>query len=372
MSLEEYRSEIDAIDAELVELFGRRMALSAAIAQHKRENGLPVLDEGRERAVLDRAEGRTLDETLRPLTRRFFQGLLALSRDHQHALLEDVPQPAFAAGAVGYLGPEGSFSHEAAAQAFGDGAQFMPFAGFEELVGAVAQGRLERAVLPVENSLTGAVYAAVDLLGAQGIKALGETVVRVRHCVLGLPDAQLADVQLALSHPQPLEQCRRYLRGRGWRTQACASTTEAAQAVARGGDPMVAAIASEDAAQRYGLTVLQRDVQDHAENYTRFLVLAPQGAPDAIDADKISIVFVVAHTPGALFGALRAFADSGVNVLNLQSRPIPGSPWQYCFHMDFQGNLADEAVGRALEHARKSCRSLTILGNYRRWEGNHG
>lgn len=371
MSLEAYRNEIDAIDEQLTALFARRMALAAEIAEQKRRDGLPVLDENRERTVLDRAETRTAQQELRPFTRKFFQSLLSLSRERQHGLLRQAQPPNYEAHAVGFLGPEGSFSHEAALQAFGEGGA-VAFGSFDDLVDAVVDGELPRAVLPVENSLTGAVYGAVDLLASRRVKVVGETVVRVRHCVLGLPGAALDGIQLVLSHPQPLEQCRQYIRGRRWRGQACSSTTEAAAQVARLGDLSVAALAAENAAGRYGLQVLQRDVQDNAENYTRFLILAPQDALEPENPDKISIVFVVEHRPGTLFDALRAFADQSVNMLNLQSRPIPGAPWQYSFHMDFAGRLDDEAVTAALDHARRSCRSLTVLGNYRRWEGTHG
>jgi prephenate dehydratase len=177
----------------------------------------------------------------------------------------------------------------------------------------------------------------------------------------------LSDIRTVLSHPQPLEQCRQYLLRRGFETVACASTTGASQEVAAKRDISLTAIGSEAAGRIYGLEPLEKDIQDNPENYTRFVVIS--AAEEEIPgANKISAIFVVEHRPGTLYGMLRAFADRGVNILNLVSRPVLGSPWQYSFHMDFDGNLGDANVQDALRVAGENCRGIVILGNYKKWE----
>jgi chorismate mutase/prephenate dehydratase len=368
MELGGIRKEIDKIDAELLKLFERRMALAAQAASYKRAHGLPVLDAAREGDVVRRAESATQDEALRPLARRFFEEIMALSRHYQQGIgVSKETTQAFIGGGIGFLGPDGSFSHEAFLQAFGGGAKGVPFASFEEIVEAVASGACPKGLMPVENSLTGGIFAAADLLGSGLVHIIGETVLPVRHCLLAVPGASAAGIKAVFSHPQPLEQCRQYLRRRGMETVAFGSTTGAAKEVARLGDPSLAAIASEAAGRIYGLAVLEKDIQDNPANYTRFVLISAAGE-EIPAANKISAIFVVEHRPGALYGLLRAFAEKGVNILNLVSRPVPGSPWQYSFHMDFDGSLQDENVKAALKGAGENCRSIILLGNYRKWE----
>lgn len=371
MELGEIRKEIDAVDAELSALFQRRMALSAQVSEYKRQHSLPVMDAGRERAVIARAEGSAGDGSLQPALRRFFEGIMAESRLLQQNALAGHRQsqaPFPTAETVAYLGPAGSFSHEALTQHFGADAHAVPFPSFEEAVDAVASGACRYGILPVENSLTGGVFAVTDLLTQGSVCIIGETVLSVRHCLLAVPNAVAADIRTVLSHPQPLEQCRQFLLRRGYETRTCGSTAGAAEEVARRQDISLAAIASEAAGRLHGLEHLLTDIQDNPANFTRFVVVAPSDQP-IVNANKISAVFVVEHRPGTLYGALRAFADRGINLLNLVSRPVPGSPWQYCFHMDFDGNLQDDAVQAALREAGESCRIILILGNYQKWEG---
>ncbi len=371
MDLGEIRSQIDDIDRQLSTLFQRRMALSVAVSEYKRQNNLPVLDMGRERAVIAAAEASAEDENLKPGLRRFFEGIMAESRLlQQNALLASHDdRPAFpTVESVAYLGPEGSFSHEALGRHFGPDARTVPFVSFEDAVEAVTRGQCRYGILPVENSLTGGVFAVTDLLAKGSVRIVGETVMPVRHCLLAVPGAVASDIRMVLSHPQPLEQCRQFILRKGYDTAAFSSTAGAAAEVARREDISVAAIASEQAGKLHGLVPLAHDIQDNPANFTRFAIVSGSDMPFE-GADKISAVFVVEHRPGTLYGALRAFADRGINLMNLVSRPVPGSPWQYCFHMDFNGNLTEPAVQEALKEAGENCRSILILGNYKKWEG---
>jgi chorismate mutase / prephenate dehydratase len=370
MELSDIRKQIDAIDAELAELFLRRAGLSMQAALFKQEHGLPMVDSGREKEIVERAEAAASDEGMKLAVRRFMEAVLAECRQKQREVTAPKTPPApivVDSGSVAYLGPEGSFSHEACLQAFGVGCRALPFPSFEEVVDAVASGKCRYGILPVENSLTGGVFAAADLLAAGAVHIVGETVLAVRHCLLGIPGAVAGDIRTVLSHPQPLEQCRQFIRRRGYDTRACGSTAGAAREVTQKHDITLAAIASEAAGAMNGLEPLLRDIQDNPANFTRFAVVAAGEQADA-RADKISAVFIVEHRPGTLYGTLRAFANRGVNILNLVSRPVPGSPWQYCFHMDFDGSLNDANVREALAEAQANCRSIRILGNYRRWE----
>ncbi len=367
MDLQQLRMAIDEIDGDLVALIGRRMELARQVADYKRQNHLPILDAGREQIVVERAESRTGDPALRPAVRRIVECLMAESRLLQQDLLAGEPEPIKPDGAVAYLGPAGSFSHEAALRYFGQGATLRPAASFGQIAEDVAAGRAAVGLLPVENTLTGAIHQAGDLLRGGSLHICGEVVLPVRHCLLALPGVTLEEITTVLSHPQPLEQCAGTLKRLGVGTQARASTADAAREVAEIGDRTLAAIGSAQAGALYGLEPLARDIQDNGANYTRFAVVAAGEAVPQPDADKISIVFAVEHRPGTLYGTLRAFADRGVNILNLVSRPIAGAPWQYSFHMDFEGHLGERKVDEALAEAARHCRSLTVLGNYRGW-----
>lgn len=370
MDLNDIRREIDAADKAIAEAFQRRAGLSAAAALYKREHGLPMVDGGRERGILLRAEEMTGDPAMKPAVRRLFEQVLTECRAKQlEALSDGAAEPVRPAGGqVAFLGPEGSFSHDAAIQYFGADMRSAPAASFEEAVEAVVSGACAFGMLPVENSLAGGVFPVVDILAEGRLYIVGEAVLAVRHCLLGLPGASAGGVKAVLSHAQPLEQCRKFLRRMGYMPQACASTADAARRVAALGDPAFAAIASEAAGQMHGLVPLMRDIQDNPANYTRFAVVSASEQYDA-EADKISAMFIVEHRPGTLYGVLRAFADRGINLLNLVSRPVQGSPWQYSFHMDFDGSLADGGVQEALRDAGGNCRSIRILGNYRKWRG---
>jgi chorismate mutase / prephenate dehydratase len=371
MELGDIRNKIDDIDAELSALFQQRMALAMEVAQFKQAHSLAVLDTARERTVIERAEKSIADERIKPAVRRFFEGIMAESRQLQQVILA-VGKPAGTSLAstptVAFLGPVGSFSHEAVAQHFGAGATAIPSASFDEIVDSVASGAVPLGILPVENSLTGGIFAVTDLLSTGAVHIVGETVLGVRHCLLGVPGATVDSIETVLSHPQPLEQCRQFIRRQGYAPQASGSTAGAAQEVTARQDVTLGAIASEAAGRLHGLVPLVHDIQDNPANFTRFVVVSA-ASQTVKDANKISAVFVVEHRPGTLYGTLSAFASRGINLVNLVSRPMPGSPWQYCFHMDFDGSLSDATVQAALAEAEVNCRSIKILGNYMKWEG---
>ncbi|NLG37399.1 MAG: prephenate dehydratase [Clostridiales bacterium] len=380
MSLDELRERIDSADREITAAFERRMAVSREIALNKIDSGLPVLDPARERAVIERAVSRVESSDVRPYVRPLYETIMAASRELQQKLIDELrPAPpetvrengADERPAVAYLGMPGSFSEEAVLAHLGDDCRPEPVESFERIVAGVAEARWPMGMVPLENSLTGCVNVNLDLLLRYDVSIVGEQVLPVRHFLLGLPGVDIGRIRRVLSHPQALEQCGRFLAGRGLETVSCGSTALAARTVARQADTRSAAIASERAAQLYGLAVLASDIQSGAENYTRFVLIAGSSRPDP-QADKLSLLCVIDHTPGSLYHMLEVFARRGLNLLSIASRPVAGEPWHYSFYVDIAGNLADPQVAVALEETGTRCSLLRVLGNYRAWRASDG
>ena len=271
---------------------------------------------------------------------------------------------------VGFQGEPGAYSDEAVAAVF-PGAEAVGFATFRLTFDALAMGAVEKAVLPVENSSAGVVQEVSDLLwetreAAPGLRVVGEHVRPVRHCLLGWP----GPVERALSHPQALAQCDRYLHSRQIRSVAFHDTAGAARAVAEQRQPGTAAIASQAAAARYGLYVLAESIQDDSENRTRFVVVEKGVAArprDAAGGWKGSIAFVTTHRPGSLAHALDCFARRGVNLTRLDSRPQLGRPFEYRFYLDFSINGeagSPAAAEAALSDLEEASAEIKLFGTY--------
>ncbi|MFP3938710.1 MAG: bifunctional chorismate mutase/prephenate dehydratase [Thermoanaerobaculia bacterium] len=275
-----------------------------------------------------------------------------------------------------FQGVGGAYSHLAARSFFGDGPE-ASCEGLPELadvVRAVEGRKATHGVLPVENTTAGSVHPVYDLLLGTGLSVVGEIVLRVEHCLVGVEEVPLGSLRRVFSHWQALAQCSRFLaelpeaRAVPW-----GDTALAASKIAEDGDPAQAAIASEEAARRHGLPVLRRDVSDERENLTRFLVLArdPVRVDPRLPA-KTSLVMSVPHRPGALLKALAALEAHGLNLTKIESRPQKGSPFEYLFYLDFEGNLEEPRVRYALAALRCAAGIVRVLGCYpaaRRPEG---
>src|SRR3989449_1029446 len=245
--------------------------------------------------------------------------------------------------AVAIQGEAGSFSHAAALQALGPAIRLVPCPSFEELFRAVERGDAARGAVPIENSLAGSVHENYDLLGAHALHVVAETQVRVRHCLIARPGTERAAIRRVASHPVALAQCRRFFAEHPEVMPVPAYDTAGSVRDLMAGRPAAdarlaadAAIASSLAAQLYGATVLQEGLEDHAENYTRFLVVARDPAPPEL-ARKTSLVFTLPNVPGSLHRALGVFAARGVDLTKIESRPLPGRPWEYAFYLDVAG-----------------------------------
>jgi prephenate dehydratase len=267
---------------------------------------------------------------------------------------------------VAYAGRDGAHAATACDRLFARSARVVPLPSFTAVVEATVAGEVEFGVLPIESTLVGPIAETHDLLQATPLSIADETVLRVRHCLLGVEQVPLERIRVIRSHPAALDQCRRLIAAMPWATAVAAGTTaEAAAEVAERGDPAVAAIAGERAAALYGLTVISGDVGDHPETYTRFVSVATHTRLDrANEAWRTAFSFVTDHRPGALHRAIEPFARHGIDLVQLVSRPIPDTPWRYCFHAVLAGHPLDAEIQGALREVRAQARRLKVFGSY--------
>ena len=267
---------------------------------------------------------------------------------------------------VAYPGRDGAHSAAACDRLFPDGAELAPLPSFTAVVTAATRGEVEFGVLPIESSLTGPVAETHDLLYDSSLSITGETVLAIRHCLVGVQDVPLEQIRVVRSHPVALDQCRRLLAGMPWATAIVAATTaDAAHEVADRGDPGEAAIASERAARMYGLVVLAGDVGDHPEAYTRFVSLAPYTRIDRAPGEwRTAFSFITDHKPGALHRAIEPFGRHSLDLVQLVSRPIPATPWRYRFDAVLAGHPHDDVVTETLAEVSQLTRELRVFGSY--------
>lgn len=284
---------------------------------------------------------------------------------------------------IAFQGEPGAYSEQAIFEYWGGEASggsetrlsTLPCGSFEELFAAVSQGRA-LGMAPIENSLAGSIHANYDLLLEHpDICIVGEYHLRVRHCLMALPGVKLGEVRRVFSHPQALAQCRATLKRLGLEAVAQADTAGSARLLRESGDRQSAALASHRAAQVYQLAILAENMEDNPANFTRFLVLGRAGeAGGSRDATssvstteyKTSIVFTLRNRPGALFRALSVFALRDIDLTKIESRPLPGQPWEYIFYVDFAGHESAETCAHALDNLREYCTMVRVLGSYPR------
>jgi prephenate dehydratase len=264
---------------------------------------------------------------------------------------------------VAYQGVAGAYSQEAIRQHFGDEVETLACRTLGDLFAAVESQRAQWGAVPVENSVAGSINQAYDLLLDRDLKVSGEIVLRVRHCLLAPEGTRVHDIRQVRSHPQALAQCERYLAERGWEPVPAYDTAGSAQELAARPEPGVAVIASALAAQRYGLAILASGIEDQSWNYTRFFVVG-QEAPPPAGSNKTSLVFATAHAPGALYACLGEFAQRGINLTKLESRPRRNRPWHYVFYLDFEGHWQDPACAEALVALLTRAAFVKLLGSY--------
>ena len=346
------RERIDAIDASILSLLHERIELAREIGRCKGKNKLDTWDPARERQIFARLaelnQGRFPQESLFSI----FREIISTCRASQ--------KPA----AVAFLGPEGTFSHLAGIEYFGHSVAFRPAETIEDVFIEVERGRAAFGVVPVENSIEGAVTSTLDGFMNHGVMICGELKLPIRHNLVNR-SGRMDDVKTVVSHAQPLAQCRQWLKKNlpGVPTKAVFSTAQAAQMA--GEDETVAAIASLLAVKTYGLQTVVSGIEDHGGNTTRFLVIGEK-SPQPSGADRTSLLVGLVDRPGALYEALAVLAGHGVNLTRIESRPVKGKPGNYLFFLDMLGHIDDPEIGRGCEALRAKAAQFKWLGSYPR------
>lgn len=269
---------------------------------------------------------------------------------------------------VAFQGERGAFSEEAAVKLLGSGIELIPRPTFEAMFAAITDGVADLVLAPVENSLAGSVYRCYDLLLESQLTIHAEVILPIAHNLIGTPGAVFEQVRTVQSHPVALAQCTLFFEQNPAIQRIVAEDTGGSvREVLRAGDPSRAAIASRRAAEIYGGSIIRTHLEDHPENYTRFLLLSPEAAPPRAghtDANKISLVVMLSHQPGALYQALEPIARHHINLVKIESRPLVGHPWEYCFYLDLLGSPESSEMQTVLAALRQQTRELRILGSY--------
>lgn len=264
---------------------------------------------------------------------------------------------------MAFQGEKGAYSEEAIFSYFGDDVETVPCKTIREVFKYVEAKVVDHGVVPVENSIEGSVFETYDMFLSSSVRASGEIILRIKHCLIALPETSASDVQVVYSHPQALAQCRSYLTSLGVSVELTYDTAGSVKMIKEKGLKNAAAVASERAANIYGMKVLARGIEDYGHNYTRFLVISTRESQPHPNS-KTSIIFSTAHKPGALYNALGVFARNSINLTKIESRPTRQRPWEYYFFVDFEGHLEEERVKSALVELAKQTTFIKILGSY--------
>lgn len=351
MSLEDLRKRIDEIDKQLVQLLNERAQVVVEIGKLKNKADKPIYAPDREKEVLAKVtqanKGPLPDKTLVAIWRELMSGSFALEKPLR----------------IGYLGPGGSFSHTAAMLKFGQSVEYEPLPDIISIFEEVSKGHCDLGVVPIENTTGGGVIETLDAFIDSDVKVCAEVLMAIHHNLMA--NCQLTDIKRIYSKPEVFAQCRNWLSAtfKDAQTIPVASTAKAAQMAAA--EQSASAIGSKVAAELYGLKIVCENIEDIANNITRFFVISREDAKPTAE-DKTAILFSTAHKAGALADVLDVFKQYNINLTNIESRPSKKRQWEYYFFMDFVGHRTDENVRKGLEEARKHCLQLSILGSFPR------
>ena len=353
-SLEKARETINRVDSEMAALFTERMRAAELVAAYKKEHGLPITDAEREAAVIRNGAQQVDDPILREYYVRFIQETMALSRAYQSRLLEGMR--------VAYSGTEGAFAHIATGKLF-PSAEKIGFPDFESAYRAVENGECDAAVLPVENSTNGEVGQVMDLMFSGGLFVNRMLDLPVTQDLLVKPGTAVEEIRTVISHPQALGQCAARIREMGWRTEEYPNTALAAKFVASTNDRTVAAIASAEAAEQFGLAVLERNLNASRSNTTRFAVFT-RAENTQTPGTCSALMFTVRNEAGALARAIDVIGHYGFNMRTLRSRPMKELLWQYYFYVEAEGDLHSPDGQNMLRALAVFCDRLKPVGCY--------
>ena len=376
MDIKELREQIDNIDAQIVELFRARMGVSLGVAEYKRERNMAVYDPARERALFARI-GEMAGEEMSGYAHSLYKTITELSRTYQHHILDPDPEikkeierrlehspkmlPKFAR--VACQGVEGAYSQIAAVRMF-DCPKISYYGDFSDIFRAVESGECDYGVLPIENSTAGSVNRVYDLLKGSNACIIKSVRIKIDHNLLAKPGTKKEDIREIFSHEQAISQCAGYLRElEGVKVTVAANTAMAAKAVAESDRTDVAALSSYSCAELYGLHPIETSVQDMQNNYTRFILISrePYILPGA---ERTSIILKTPHTPGALYNTLARINSHGVNLIKLESRPIPERDFEFMFYFDIEASIYSPDLCELLAELSANSEDFKYLGSY--------
>ena len=349
-SLTGLREEIDRIDEEIIFLLTGRQAVAHAIGRMKAERGIDLFDPIREKEVLQKLISLSNGNLSGEHTENIYREIFSASRSVQQPLN------------VAFLGPLGTFTHEAALSLFGHSACFQPAESIEGIFSMIEKNVCRQGMVPIENSCEGSVHTTMDLFCRYDLKVCGETFLRIRHHLLSL-ERDREKIKTVYSHPMAIAQCRSWITANlpGVPVKELESTSAAAERASR--EKGAAAIGSKLSARVYHLNKVVENIEDNPDNVTRFLCIGKTDVPPT-GRDKTSVLFFLNHKPGALHRALGALAETGINVSRIESRPAKMKKWEYFFFIDLEGHYLDESLSKALPELEKQCVFVKRLGSY--------
>jgi chorismate mutase / prephenate dehydratase len=349
MNIPEHRKAIDKLDGHIVKLLNERTKHVLAIGEIKIKAGEEIYAPHRERAVLQRIcrknEGPITNDSLRAIYREIMSSALSLEKTLR----------------VAYLGPEATFTHQAAIRRFGSSLLYSPQKTIADVFSDVSKNRADYGVVPIENSTEGVVTHTLDMFVDSDLKIVSQIVLPVQHCLLSnSPRSQLKKL---FAHPQALAQCRGWVQHNLPRVEIIETSSNARSTEFAAREKNTAAIAGILASEKYKVRVLEQDIQDNAANATRFLVLGRQCSPATGD-DRTSVMFSIIDRVGALYRALSPFRRFRINMTKIESRPSKRKAWEYFFFVDCDGHVTDAKVAKALKHLGEQCSYVKVLGSY--------
>ncbi len=352
MSLTEHRQAIDGIDAQIVALLNERTRHVLEIGAIKHKQGQEIYAPHRERAVLDKVcrlnQGPITNEGLRAIYREVMSSALSLEKSLT----------------IAYLGPEATFTHQAAVKRFGASLAYSPQRTIADVFNEVSKHRADYGVVPVENSTEGVVTHTLDMFVDSDLKIVSQVVLRISHCLAGKGKAKDGDaIRKLYVHPQTLAQCRGWIARNLPKAELVETSSNARSAELAAEDAASAALCGELAAETYGLPILDRDVQDNSANATRFFVLGRQMPPPGT-ADRTSLMFSIRDEVGALHRALAPFRRHRINMTKIESRPSKRRAWEYFFFVDCDGHAEAGRLAKAVQQLGEHCSFVKILGSY--------
>lgn len=352
--LDKARKIINEVDSKMAELFVERMRAAEMVYEHKKEFGLPILDQAREHAVIEKNTELIEDDVLKGYYIDYIKNVMSISRAYQYRMQSGLK--------VAYSGVEGAFAHIAAGRIFPEG-NLVSCRDFKAAYDSVVSGENDVAVLPIENSYAGEVGQTIDLIFSGTLFINGIYELEIRQNLLGVPGATVEDVKKVISHPQALSQCHDYIELRKLETEEANNTAFAAKSVAEANDKSLGAIASVETAEIYGLKVLATNINKSGENTTRFAVLSRVQANTTSLSNSV-LMFTVKHEAGSLAKAISIIGKYGYNMTALRSRPLKKHSWQYYFYIEIDGSTDTVEGKQMLAELSEVCDKLKVAGTF--------